>query len=162
MARTGTKITEISDGTSNTAMMSESTIGEGPESASSPPPANVQTVYAYLAAGTALSESACRSATRWNVERRRGFMWATGELRCATYNHYYPPNARDWDCVTNDYTPGVGLYTAIGFRAARSRHTGGVNLLLGDGSVRFVRETVDLAVWRAAATRDGSEIQGDF
>jgi prepilin-type processing-associated H-X9-DG protein len=161
-AQIGHRVTDVTDGTSNTAMMSESTIGEGPESASGPIPGKPQKVYAYLNAGTPLSESACAGATRWNVERRRGFLWATGELRCATYNHYYLPNAPTWDCITNDYTPGVGQYTAIGFRAARSQHSGGVNLLLGDGSVRFVRDSVTLAVWRSAATRDGGEVPGDF
>jgi prepilin-type N-terminal cleavage/methylation domain-containing protein/prepilin-type processing-associated H-X9-DG protein len=162
-AKVGYRITDVTDGTSNTAMMSESTLGEGPESASgSTPPAKPSKVYAYLSPGSALSESACAAASMWNVERRRGFLWATGELRCATYNHYYPPNASAWDCVTNDYTPGPGQYTAIGFRAARSQHTGGVNLLLGDGSVRFVRDTVNLDVWRAAATRAGGEVPGEF
>ncbi len=161
MAKDGNRITDITDGTSNTAMMSESTQGEGATNASGPRPGPVDTVYGYLG-GAPLSDSACQSAPQWNVQLHRGYMWATGEIRCATYNHYLPPNAKTWDCVTNDYTPGPGLYTGLGFRAARSRHPGGVNLLLGDGSVRFVRDSVDLTVWRAAATRDGGEIPGDF
>jgi prepilin-type processing-associated H-X9-DG protein len=59
--------------------------------------------------------------------------------------------------VSNDYTPGPGIYTAVGFRAARSRHSGGVNVLLGDGSVRFVRDSIALAAWRALGTRAGGE-----
>jgi prepilin-type processing-associated H-X9-DG protein len=89
-------------------------------------------------------------------------MWATGEIRCATYNHYLPPNSSTYDCITNDALPGPGQYTAIGFRAARSRHTGGVNLLLGDGSVRFVSNTVRPETWRAIATRNGGEVTSDF
>jgi prepilin-type processing-associated H-X9-DG protein len=61
--------------------------------------------------------------------------------------------------VTND----LATYTSLAFRAARSRHTGGVNLLLGDGSVHFVSQAVSLPVWRALATRSGGEvIGGDF
>ncbi len=41
--------------------------------------------------------------------------------------------------------------------AARSGHTGGVNVLFGDGSIRFVSNGVNLAVWRAASTMDGGE-----
>ncbi len=41
--------------------------------------------------------------------------------------------------------------------AARSRHTGGVNACLGDGSVRFFPTSVDIAVWRALSTSQGGE-----
>jgi prepilin-type N-terminal cleavage/methylation domain-containing protein/prepilin-type processing-associated H-X9-DG protein len=157
MAGTGLRITDITDGTSNTAMMSESLLGDGPENASGPIPASPQTVYAYTGFGTPLSDAACASATQWNVSNRRGFMWATGEMRCGSYNHYYPPNAAQYDCVTNDLT----TYTAMAFRAARSRHPGGVNVLLGDGSVHFVPQSVSLTTWRALATRSGGEVLGN-
>lgn len=38
-----------------------------------------------------------------------------------------------------------------------SEHTGGANFGVGDGSVKFVSETVDFNVYRAAVTRNGSE-----
>ena len=41
--------------------------------------------------------------------------------------------------------------------SARSRHPGGVNVSLADASVRFITESVDLAVWRALSTRYGDE-----
>ncbi|MDO5555040.1 MAG: DUF1559 domain-containing protein [Planctomycetia bacterium] len=41
--------------------------------------------------------------------------------------------------------------------AARSRHSGGVNAALADGSVRFVSDTVNLNIWRAASTAQGGE-----
>ena len=160
-AQLGTRIADITDGTSNTAAMSESTLGEGPEGPSGPIPGKPETVYAYLKPPAKLTESACASADMWNVDRRRGFMWATGEIRCASYNHYYPPNPATYDCVTNDYTPGPGINTAVGFRAARSRHPGGVNLLLADGSVRFVENGISLDTWRKLATRAGDEVIND-
>jgi prepilin-type processing-associated H-X9-DG protein len=43
-----------------------------------------------------------------------------------------------------------------------SNHTGGVNVLLGDGSVRFVTDGVDLATWRALGTSGLGEVVGDF
>jgi hypothetical protein len=41
---------------------------------------------------------------------------------------------------------------------ARSYHPGGVNALVGDGSVRFVKSTIDGMVWRALGTIAGGEI----
>ncbi len=162
MAGNGQRVTDVTDGTSNTAMMSESLLGEGPENAGGPMPDipnAVQLVYAYTGFGTPLSDAACGAASEWNVANRRGFMWASGEMRCASYNHYYPPNAATYDCVTNDLT----TFTSMAFRAARSNHPGGVNLLLGDGSVRFVSQAISLGTWRAVATRAGGEVIGsDF
>jgi prepilin-type N-terminal cleavage/methylation domain-containing protein/prepilin-type processing-associated H-X9-DG protein len=51
------------------------------------------------------------------------------------------------------WTPSALLAHA----AARSKHSGGVNVSLGDGSTRFISDNVDLRVWRALATRSGGE-----
>ena len=40
----------------------------------------------------------------------------------------------------------------------KSRHVGGVNVLLADGSVQYVSESIDLKPWQSLATRSGSEI----
>jgi prepilin-type N-terminal cleavage/methylation domain-containing protein/prepilin-type processing-associated H-X9-DG protein len=42
--------------------------------------------------------------------------------------------------------------------AARSRHPGGVNAVMCDGSVHFITDSVDLATWRAASTTQGEEV----
>jgi prepilin-type processing-associated H-X9-DG protein len=41
---------------------------------------------------------------------------------------------------------------------ARSRHSGGVNAVMCDGSVQFIVDDVDLATWRAASTTKGDEV----
>ena len=70
------------------------------------------------------------------------------------YNHYYPPNAGDWDCMNMQQQKALST--------ARSFHSGGVLALLCDGSVRFIGSNVDLQLWRAAATRAGSEVPGSW
>jgi prepilin-type N-terminal cleavage/methylation domain-containing protein/prepilin-type processing-associated H-X9-DG protein len=55
-------------------------------------------------------------------------------------------------CINGDTGPNNTV-------AARSRHTGGINVVLGDGSVRFVSDTVDLiTVWRPLATIAAGEV----
>jgi prepilin-type processing-associated H-X9-DG protein len=46
--------------------------------------------------------------------------------------------------------------------AANSMHTGGVQLLMADGSVRFVSTNIGYVVWLAIGTRNGNEAVGDF
>lgn len=157
-ARNSVRIADIKDGTSATAAISESTLGDGPESFAGPVPASPQRVYAYVSRGTDLNDTTCAAASLWNFQRRRGFMWATGEIRCASYNHYLKPNDPTCDCISNASAPGPANFTAIGFHAARSLHVGGVNVLYCDGSVRFVGDNIALPTWRAMATRAGGEV----
>jgi prepilin-type processing-associated H-X9-DG protein len=49
-----------------------------------------------------------------------------------------------------------------GLHAFRSDHTGGANFLLGDGSVKFITDSVDPVTYRALGTRAGSEVLGNF
>ena len=49
-----------------------------------------------------------------------------------------------------------------GFRPASSKHTGGVQVLLGDGSVKFSSDNVDSNVWNAAHSRAGGEVMGEW
>jgi len=61
----------------------------------------------------------------------------------------------DAPCVTN----ATGGITTIWNQQFGSSHTGGMNAVLGDGSVRFVRFGIDPVVWSAACTRAGGETQ---
>lgn len=78
-------------------------------------------------------------------------------MRNFTYDHIRPPNSRACDATL---TGPLSLQRAT--LPATSLHRGGVNLLLMDGSARFVSNSVDSVVWRAIGTRDGSEAQSQF
>jgi hypothetical protein len=45
---------------------------------------------------------------------------------------------------------------------SRSKHTGGVQSALGDGSVRFISQNINLGVWQGSATSQGGEVLGEF
>jgi prepilin-type N-terminal cleavage/methylation domain-containing protein/prepilin-type processing-associated H-X9-DG protein len=158
------RIPDISDGSSNTAAMSESTLGDGPFGFAVARPAVVdpQTTYVSIPYGTfngTLTDSVCAntSITRLiNYTDLRGFTWSQGEIRCASYDHHLTPNSQLPDCIGY-----VGTNSAS-WRGARSRHSGGVNLLLCDGSVRFVSNSIDPVIWLSLSTRAGGEVISNY
>jgi prepilin-type N-terminal cleavage/methylation domain-containing protein/prepilin-type processing-associated H-X9-DG protein len=162
-AQSRTRLTDITDGTSNTVGASERTLGDGPESSSmARSQIDPRTMYVNPSAET--NDANCGSTQQINFEQHRGYTWVAGEPRCTSYNHYYRPNDRiNPDCVAN-YTgsdPQLAA-TGHGLSTARSWHTNGVNVWLCDGSVRFVSDSIDLSTWRDLATRAGGEVIGDY
>jgi prepilin-type N-terminal cleavage/methylation domain-containing protein/prepilin-type processing-associated H-X9-DG protein len=71
------------------------------------------------------------------------------------------PDIVNWAIPNND--PRMPVSTSgLQYSAARSRHSGGVNVSLCDGSVRFIRDSISLATWQAMGTMDGGEVVGNF
>jgi prepilin-type N-terminal cleavage/methylation domain-containing protein/prepilin-type processing-associated H-X9-DG protein len=168
-----TKLADIKDGTSHTAAASESLLG-----ADTPMDANGQFLgatpqrsYKFVLSFSSspnLTDAKCDASLKYNSiassgNDPRGFAWCSGEYRCATYNHYYPPNSTTCDCITSvtvDPTPPPAkplLYAAYGWRAARSLHPGGVNILLADGSLHYIADEIDLNLWRGLSTRNAGD-----
>lgn len=85
-----------------------------------------------------------------------GDTWFTAGYENSWYNHVLAPNAAAPDCSMDVMLSGQSPTSGGAFRAS-SYHPGGVNSMNMDGSVRFVADGVDLAVWRAASTRAGGE-----
>lgn len=98
--------------------------------------------------------TACRLAARSNgrsfVDGGRWWFWSGRER--TLYNHAQAPNGRVPDCLFWSMISSAGMATA------RSLHPGGVNVGLGDGSVRFVKDSIVPSVWRAIGTRNGGEL----
>jgi prepilin-type N-terminal cleavage/methylation domain-containing protein/prepilin-type processing-associated H-X9-DG protein len=96
----------------------------------------------------------------------RGFSWwAPG----AQFTTVYPPNSSSPDITTQNCVnvplqnlPCTDNGGAWNILSARSRHTNGVNVVMCDGSVRFVNQTIDISVWRALSTSAGSETVDDY
>jgi prepilin-type N-terminal cleavage/methylation domain-containing protein/prepilin-type processing-associated H-X9-DG protein len=148
-AQVPVRIADILDGTSNTAAFSESVLGNG-QVPTSLPPANPKLVVLEVAGGNDTTPADCDAGNgTWSASR--GGQWINGHFGNTLYNHYYPPNpAGKWDCGNASHNKALST--------ARSYHPGGVNVLFADGSVRFVRDGVELATWRALATRAGGEV----
>ncbi|MES2788935.1 MAG: DUF1559 domain-containing protein [Planctomycetota bacterium] len=156
-----TRISGITDGTSNTALFGE--IKKGPNGPSSylvvaagdSRDFSVATAYAsaFSAAEALVAPAACetRSGNAWAY---RGLQYYRGLLVATYYTHTLPPNARLRDCISSDL--------ASGHLATRSYHVGGSQVVLADGAVRFVSENVDGNVWRGVGSTRGGEVVSEF
>jgi prepilin-type N-terminal cleavage/methylation domain-containing protein len=150
---------DVSDGLSNTAAFSESLLGFGSDAeppssggALTDPTRQVLTLTGSTTTDDANCSAGASNGAYWsNV---RGAKWINGHYADANYNHHLLPNDSRWDCSNASHNPGQA--------AARSQHPGGVNLLLGDGAVRFVTNGIGPATWQALATRNGGEVFGDY
>jgi prepilin-type N-terminal cleavage/methylation domain-containing protein/prepilin-type processing-associated H-X9-DG protein len=143
-------LANLTDGASNTAAASEQLLGlAGPYSQTTPEPIPSPTsrAMARVAAGP-LTDAGCAGApSGWLLNKGAG--WWDGNYLNTLYNHHEPPNSPHYDCIT---------YHNPGWKAARSLHPGGVNMLLCDGHVAFARDTVSPSVWRCLSTRSGGEV----
>ena len=139
---------------------SASILGSGPKATTSRDGIQTDTGYGFVFT-TPLTEAACSRPFYYNFTDLRGFSWANGEYRTTLYNHARQPNSGALDCLAALMTTAdvAKMYAGYGWRTARSRHRGGVTVGLADGSVRFVADVVDPAVWAATATIAGGEIE---
>ena len=79
-----------------------------------------------------------------------GSSWHLGAPCDTRYNHVMQPNT--WSCAYDVATVARGAFTAS------SRHPGVVDLLMLDGSVRQIKDGVDIPVWWALGTGAGGEL----
>lgn len=162
----------FTDGLSNTVFFSERTKGSGKDLATTLPgpsdvtnmlsrPSNLVDADVMFAACQAQAPSLnggfnFNSSGRWLSGSDFSNGWPFGFYSSTMYNHVAPPNWKSIDCGTRSAIPDApGEHAII---SARSLHTGGVNASNGDGSVRFVSDSIDVLIWRANGTRDGGEV----
>jgi prepilin-type N-terminal cleavage/methylation domain-containing protein/prepilin-type processing-associated H-X9-DG protein len=149
----GTRLVAILDGTSNTVMFSEVLpFADALDAASASSPAGRNqdgrgvVLFPGPGGNTFVTLTAPNSTTRDRLFH--------GDSRIPTTNQ----DRLSADVIT------ASQYRTDGnvFAAARSKHSGGVNACLADGSVRFVRDSIDLTTWRSLGTKSGGEVLGDY
>jgi prepilin-type N-terminal cleavage/methylation domain-containing protein len=133
-----TGIGELTDGTSNVMVVSEIRVGH---------PTLQGTGFNPTAAGT------CAAGTPTNPSNR-GYSWFYANIAVTyAYSTLLTPNSNLPECYENSNFVNS---------TARSHHTGGVHVLLGDGSVRFVSDSLDLTTWRRIGNKSDGAVVGEF
>jgi prepilin-type processing-associated H-X9-DG protein len=163
--RFGRKVSDILDGTANTAAFSEHVVPSGRSRVVDKLTevrggfAAVQTVAGLEALQQSCLNNAGAIDTRY-TDTGQGDDWIFHQILDGTiYNHGLPPN-RAMCVPTGRSRPrqaGSVGGTLWSLRPPSSRHPGGVNVLMADGTVRFVSENVDLKVWMGVATVSAQE-----
>jgi prepilin-type N-terminal cleavage/methylation domain-containing protein/prepilin-type processing-associated H-X9-DG protein len=158
---------QIPDGLSNTAFWSEIVKGDGTDPASSADSvgmtysSGIPSINNPVPGNPLQSEfqnaQICQQSTARNFSWR-GERYVTQDPgRGGGYSHTQLPNRKS--CYYSDVNgPGPNPAVYQHMLAAGSSHPGGVNVLFGDGSVRFVKNSVGYNIWYAVGTRAGGEI----
>lgn len=142
-----TRFSDVIDGLSNTAFFSERVLADGNNAVVSPN----SDVFFHPGAPTTIDDAVamCKAININDLSNQfplfMGAPWVNGQH---VFQHVTGPNTRS-----------CGFF--ISLRATMppsSRHPGGVNVLMGDGSVKFIKDSINLATWRGLGTRGGSEI----
>jgi prepilin-type N-terminal cleavage/methylation domain-containing protein/prepilin-type processing-associated H-X9-DG protein len=107
--------------------------------------------------GTAPSEDA-GSGTDWLYTQ--GYDTVT-----MSYAHVMPPNSYSCTGAESGFFGAQGNFTSdganggsLGATAASSNHPGGVNVTMGDGSVKFIKDSVSLLTWWGLGSRNLGEV----
>jgi prepilin-type processing-associated H-X9-DG protein len=158
---------DATDGSSSTIAFCESTIGNpngqlrqnniGIVNVSIPAGALLQdasTNIAQTQAGLQACNQAWLGGTSGYASDNRGFLWAYGSLGQSMLNTIATPNSiGGWTYCSNLTSSALVTYAE-----ADSDHPGGVNTLMGDGSVRFVKNSVNIQTWMALGTKSNGEV----
>lgn len=129
---------DITDGSSNTVVVSEAVIG-----------------FYRVASNDSGNRTQCTGVNKDNNRMRQaGNSWFYNYFpQSGFFSSFNVPNAKQFDCGVNSNRVN---------QASRSVHTGGVQSLLGDGSVRFISENVDVRTWRNLGNKSDGQVIGEF
>jgi prepilin-type N-terminal cleavage/methylation domain-containing protein/prepilin-type processing-associated H-X9-DG protein len=166
--QTNYSIAAITDGTSNTIAFSEwivnNPLGRSPGRATMAgltavgylDVTTLANAVTLVQADIAACSAAYKNGTQGNGP---GITWATGAMGYTLFNTVVPPNGGGqlaWQACRNGC---CAQSQHADYNVAMSFHSGGVNCLFADGSVKFIKNSISIGTWWALGTRaDGETI----
>jgi prepilin-type N-terminal cleavage/methylation domain-containing protein/prepilin-type processing-associated H-X9-DG protein len=166
------RIASVTDGTSNTAIFSEWIKGKG--STAKNPPRGPQVVYTSTASFSAsggkyspaitgtlgatlqMLNGTCQS-TSTPVWDKKGYAWCDDWMGGGGgYTHIMAPNKPS--CVYSNEVGNGSPQPDHGLVGPSSNHSGGVNMGFLDGSVHFIKNSINLQTYGALGTKAGGEV----
>ncbi|MCA9205692.1 MAG: DUF1559 domain-containing protein [Planctomycetales bacterium] len=161
----------VTDGLSNTLLASEVLSGTGQSGSSGRYPYDIfytnnglftsvaNRDFPTQAELDAIGSAAKNSPSGFRANN--GTLWAWYAAGQSTVTTAATPNWQ-WPSAGGDCCPGGAHDWGYGIIPPRSMHPGGVNALLGDGSVRFVTSTVNLLTFQRLGNRQDGQPLGDL
>ena len=170
---TSTRFSHVQDGLSNTVMISEILKGDGrSDHASDTDIVFVTDVSVFDGIRTLSSEQAnaigdyVNSMPEQNAHALSecGQHWSSPYPYQSVFNAVVPPN---WPHRSVAINPDLEFQFGrcadrYGIFPARSRHNGGVNAALGDGSIKFISNQIDIQTWQNLGQIDDGQVLGQF
>ncbi|ODU00693.1 MAG: hypothetical protein ABS79_02900 [Planctomycetes bacterium SCN 63-9] len=159
-------IGNLTDGTSSTIAFAEATAGPAQATftrgislvslSAIPTAAQVLSIYenpTVVLSAMALCDSGYQNRTA-SIDNTRGALWSKGSQGHTLFNAVVPPSSTQhpWTACSQS---NVGT---AAFNNAGSYHPGGANVVFGDGSVHFMKESISQAIWWALGTRASGEV----
>jgi prepilin-type N-terminal cleavage/methylation domain-containing protein/prepilin-type processing-associated H-X9-DG protein len=171
-------IQHVTDGTSNTIAFSEQLVGAAGSSvqpfrtspigvggsstaqmydAEQSPPWGPNASASLITQGLLACNQSFQSATGSGAWNSRGVFWEVGAVGMTLFNTVVPPNSTQykWGACRSS---GGGWPDQSTFSDASSNHSGGVNCLMADGSVKFIKNSISMQTWFSLGTKSNGEV----
>ena len=168
-------IASVTDGMSNTSLFSERLVGVPVNTPANPKRLMYTSTYSgatFNSGGAAANAyvAGCKAAV--SAMQASGslppdpnatplgayaFLGYPAHLALSSFNHYMPPNSFACEDPAEAAWYVVGPQGAV---PATSNHSGGVNVAFSDGSVKFIKDSVNPTTWWALGTRNVGEVVG--
>jgi prepilin-type N-terminal cleavage/methylation domain-containing protein/prepilin-type processing-associated H-X9-DG protein len=158
------RLAQFTDGLTNTILYSEAQIGHYEFRTCKSLGGMTYNSYPAVLQTPAMVATIAPSCSTGDSGPRGHISWTNGSVFNSGVTTANTPNAKivlpgygsySWDLVTIDEDQGGPVFACI---TADSYHPGGVNTLMGDGSVRFTKDNINGVIWRALSSIAGGEV----